>query len=225
MGTYDQQTVRLLDSYYSPLTQELARLRQRSEENQVPLILRETENFLVPYLRAKQPSHILEIGTAFGYSACLFATLLPHAEVTTIERSPYMIEEAKKTFADFSCADRIHMIEGEGSEILARLREERREPEKRFDFLFIDAAKSHYRDFLVDSEELLTENAVIVCDNILMHGLLTGDADDPGRRHRTSKKRMFEFLDYIKRREDLSVSLLRSGDGLAIIEFHDPTSH
>lgn len=220
MSIHDQRTIRLLDSYYSPLTQELARLRQRSEEDQVPLILRETENFLVPYLRAKQPSHILEIGTAYGYSACFFATLLPQARITTIERSPHMIEEAKKTFADFSYADRIQMIEGEGSEVLAQMKENPDEGH-RFDFLFIDAAKSHYRDFLIDSEDLLTEDAVIICDNILMHGILTGEAEDPGRRHRTSKKRMHEFLDYITRRQDLSVSLLRSGDGLAVIEFHD----
>ena len=225
MNHHDQRAIRLLDSYYSPLTQELARLRQRSEENQVPLILRETENFLVPYLRAKQPSHILEIGTAFGYSACFFATLLPHAHITTIERSPYMIDEAKKTFHDFSCADRIHMIEGEASEVLKQWKENPDERGDRFDFLFIDAAKSHYRDFLVDSEELLTEDAVIICDNILMHGILTGEAEDPGRRHRTSKKRMHEFLDYITRREDLSVSLLRSGDGLAVIEFHDQATY
>ena len=90
-----------------------------------------------------------------------------------------------------------------------------------FDFIFIDAGKSHYRDFFDRAEQLAAPGALIVCDNILMHGWTVDRSYEGARRHRTNVKYMRQFIEYINTREDLTVSLLSSGDGLAVIRLHE----
>ena len=90
-----------------------------------------------------------------------------------------------------------------------------------FDFVFIDAGKSHYREFFDRAEQLARPGALIVCDNILMHGWTVDRSYEGAKRHRTNVKYMRQFIKYISEREDLTVSLLSSGDGLAVIRLHD----
>ena len=58
-----------LEKQYKPLNEELFRLRKLNESDNVPLILRETESMLSVLLDITGPENILEIGTAYGYSA------------------------------------------------------------------------------------------------------------------------------------------------------------
>lgn len=210
----DSGVVELIESFYTPLDPQLAELRAASEKDRIPLILRETENYLTSFLKVFRPARILEIGTAYGYSAAFFARLLPECTVTTIERSPEMAETAVKNFEELGLSDRISILEGEALETLDSLAS----VPQRFDFVFIDAAKSHYREFFEASEKLCGESSVVICDNVLMRGSVADGSVDPGRRHRTSIKRMREFLQYLHNRKDLTVSLLSCGDGLAVIE-------
>ena len=90
-----------------------------------------------------------------------------------------------------------------------------------FDFIFIDAGKSHYRDFFDRAELLAAPGALIVCDNILMHGWTVDRSYEGAKRHRTNVKYMRQFIEYISKRKDLTVSLLSSGDGLAVIRLHE----
>ena len=90
-----------------------------------------------------------------------------------------------------------------------------------FDFVFIDAGKSHYKEFFDRAEQLARPGALIVCDNILMHGWTVDRSYDGAKRHRTNVKYMRQFIEYITEREDQTVSLLSSGDGLAVIRLHD----
>ena len=60
---------------------------------------------------------------------------------------------------------------------------------------------------------------MIACDNILLKGWLVEGEGKEARRHRTNIKYMRQFLDYISSRDDLDVTLLSGGDGLAVIRF------
>lgn len=218
MNITNDKVTEYINKYYRPFDDELAELRSLCEEKEIPLILRETEMFLRTLLTWKKPSAILEIGTAFGYSALFFAKYVPSASVTTMERSEYMIENAQKTFETHKEAERINLLIGDASENLTALADKG----EKFDFVFIDAAKSHYREFFDKAEKLCNPGAVILCDNILMKAYLVDNkAYEPTRRHRTSVKRMQEFIDYLYGRRDLSVSLLSDGDGLALIVLNE----
>lgn len=223
-GFTNDKVTEYLASYYRPLDDDLAALREYNESNNVPLILRETESFLSLLLDIIRPRRILEIGTAYGYSAVFFAKKMPDAVITTIDRSPHMIERARQVFDTREEGRRINFLTGSADEVLDGLIAEASNDDfARYDFVFIDAGKSHYREFFERAEKLISPDAVIVCDNILMHGWMVDSSFEGARRHRTNVKYMRQFIDYISEREDLTVSLLASGDGLAVIRANDST--
>ncbi|MBQ0018738.1 MAG: O-methyltransferase [Clostridiales bacterium] len=219
MNITNDKVTDFLNSYYKPLDKDLAELRAENEANNVPLILRETESILSILLKQLQPEHILEIGTAYGYSALFFAKALPNARITTIDRGPVMIPVATRNFESYPEGERIEFLKGDAVEMLDKLIEERKDDP--YDFVFIDAGKSHYKEFFDRAEQLCRPGAFVVCDNILMRGWIVDRSYEGGKRHRTNIKYMKQFLDYINEREDLTVSMLSSGDGLALIKFNE----
>ena len=223
MGFTNDKVTDYIGSYYKPLDDDLAELREINEENGVPLILRETEGFLSLLLDILKPRNILEIGTAYGYSALFFARKLPEATVTTIDRSAKMISAAESNFADREEGDRIRFLTGDAIEMLDMLIDEKDSGSGNalYDFVFIDAGKSHYQEFFDRAEQLTAPGAVIVCDNILMHGWTVDMSYQGAKRHRTNVKYMRGFIEHINERKDLTVSLLSSGDGLAVIRKND----
>ena len=224
MGFTSDKVTDYLSSYYRPLDEDLGEFRDLNEENGVPLILKETESFLSFLLEITKPRRILEIGTAYGYSALFFARKLPEAHITTIDRNIHMIPVASSNFEDRPEGDRIDFRIGDAESMLEEMVEEMyADPQsyEPFDFVFIDAGKSHYREFFDKAEQLSGPGAVIVCDNILMHGWTVDRSYEGAKRHRTNVKYMRQFIEYINERKDLTVSLLSSGDGLAVIRLHD----
>lgn len=221
MSVRDMPLKDLSDSHYRAFDDDLAELRRDNEEKGVPLILTETEGLLRLLTGLKKPKKILELGTAHGYSALFFARSLPDASITTIERNPVMVEAAKAEFAKRPESSRIDLCTGDAASILDGLiaEFENADDSRKFDFVFIDASKSHYREFFEAVEKICTRDAVIVCDNILLKGWIVEADGSAAKRHRTSIKYMKQFLDYLDARKDLDVSILTGGDGLAIIRF------
>ena len=218
MSFTNEKVTEYISSYYRPLDEDIARFREFNESNNVPLILRETESFLSLLLDLVKPQNILEIGTAYGYSALFFAKKLPEAHITTIDRNEHMIPVAAENFASREEGRRIDFRIGDAAVILEEMIAESTADNFRpFDFVFIDAGKSHYREFFDRAEQLSKSGAVIVCDNVLMHGWTVDRSYVGAKRHRTNVKYMRQFIEYISSREDLTVSLLASGDGLAVI--------
>ncbi len=220
MAVIDEKLKDFIDGFHEPVDGELLQLRLSDEAEEVPLIMRETEAVLRLLLGFLRPKRILELGTAHGYSALFFAKLLPDARVTTIDRNPYMIDTAKDNFSNHREGERIEFRTGDALETLKAIRDEfsDQNDDKKYDFVFIDAAKSHYKDFFDIIEDISTLDAYIVCDNILLKGWIAEGQGKDAKRHRTNIKYMRQFLEYIKEREDLDVTILSSGDGMAIIK-------
>ena len=223
MSFTNEKVTEYLDSFYKAPDEDLRNYRELNEKIGVPLILRETESLLSLLLEMTNPSRVLEIGTAYGYSALYFAKKLPSAHITTIDRNPHMIPAAEAAFAERTEGERIRFIQGEAGAMLDQLiaDNEASDTPELYDFIFIDAGKSHYREFFDKAEKLSSSGAMIVCDNILMHGWTVDRSYEGAYRHRTNVKYMRQFIEYITEREDLTVSLLASGDGLAIIKLHE----
>jgi len=212
-----------VDRQHKAVDDDLAALRRANEEEGVPLILAETEEILGILTSLTRPKRILEIGTAHGYSSLFFAKKLPDAHVTTIERNPVMVEAARAEFASRKEAERIDFRVGDALEILDSLVAELSDADEseKYNFVFIDAAKSHYREFFEAAEKICTKDALIVCDNILLKGWIVQAEGSAAKRHRTSIKYMKKFLEYLRMRDDLEVSVLTGADGFAIIRFLD----
>ena len=176
-----------IDAFYEEPDDDLLELRSFAEEHYVPIILKDTEELLRLLLAMHKPTRILEIGTAIGYSACFFARTCPDCRITTIERDEDLYRTAVSNLKQLGCADRIDCICGEASQVLKELGEKIKDPETEgYDFVFIDASKSHYLEFWELCLPLVTDDAVIICDNVLMKGMTAYKVDLKLPRYETS---------------------------------------
>jgi len=76
---------------------------------------------LATLVQAAAAKRILEIGCGLGYSALWLAHAAPDATVETIERFPEHAEMARGFALEFGLAERVRILLGEGSDILAGL--------------------------------------------------------------------------------------------------------
>lgn len=213
MNITNELVTSYINEYYKPLNEELGKLRTAGESDRVPIILKETEILLGTLLDLKKPAKILEIGTAIGYSGIYFAVKCPDAEVYTIEKDEFAYNAARGNISGFGLQDTIHQFLGDGQEQVEKIRDK---GIKDFDFIFIDAAKSHYKRFLEAALEVAADGALIVSDNILQKGMTVSDTYDEGRKHKTNIRKMREYVEFISNDSQLLTSLLSVGDGLAV---------
>ncbi len=129
--------------------------------------------------RLRSARQILELGTLGGYSTIWLARALPSdGLLVTLELSPDYAEVAR---ANIARAGLDHLVEqriGPAIETLPELVAEGRGP---FDFIFIDADKVSYPDYLPWTLELSAPGTVIVADNLVRGGAVIDPAskDDP----------------------------------------------
>ena len=205
-----------IENLYTNRNEELLELRGFAEQNHVPIIMKDTEGLLKTLMKLKKPAHVLEIGTAVGYSSCVFADACG-CQVTTVETNEEMADIAEENIRNFGLDNKINVVRGDARDLLRQLQNLTESEEKgQFDIVFIDAAKSHYRDFWDLSLPLLTNEGVIICDNVLQKGMTASDEFDTKKRYKTSIKKMREFLIYINGLENVETTVLPVGDGVSV---------
>lgn len=92
------------------ITLTLRNLKKIGLENHIPNITEENAEFLKKLIVEKNPKHILEIGTANGYSTLQFASILPEtSDITTIEYAWNMHNFAVENFRNCKIRN-IHAI-------------------------------------------------------------------------------------------------------------------
>lgn len=188
----------------------LYEIEKEARKEQVPIIRTEMKNLLKVLLQIKKPKKILEVGTAVGFSSLFMSRYLePGATITTIERYEPRIEKAKENFEKADEKKCITLLEGDAIEILKEL-------EESYDFIFMDAAKGQYINFLPDILRLLNKDGLLVSDNALQEGELVKSRYAVTRRNRTIHSRMREYLYTITHMEGLSTVILPIGDGVTI---------
>lgn len=208
---HDMESSRVSDfiRQYVPVRDpELRRLRDKAEEDKVPVIREEAEAFLKTVIELIKPHRILELGTAVGYSAISMLKMAgDDCIIDTIEDWGPRISEARANISDAKAKDRIHLIEGDALFKMSELRES-------YDLIFIDAAKAQYPDYLKEAMRLTHPGSVIIADNIFQDGEIMESKYIVERRDRTIHKRIREFLDTASGDDRLETSLIPLGDGL-----------
>lgn len=195
----------------APFEEGLADLEAYANELGIPIIPHETAKFLDFFCASIQPSQILEIGTAIGFSASLMVQHLDEeGHLTTIDRYPKMFERAKDNFAKLGLEDRITLLEGDAQDILPTL-------DGAYDLIFMDSAKSKYVDFLPDCLRLLKENGVIIIDDVFQGGTVLDDEAEIPKRVRTIHRKLNRLFDTVLADQNLKSCLLPLGDGLLMI--------
>lgn len=110
---------------------------------------------------------ILEIGALGGYSGiCLVRGLREEGHLTSLELKEEYAQLAHENLQRAGFGDRVTYYTGEALKSLDQLEKN----EKRFDFIFIDADKENYPNYLEWSLRLVNPGALIVGDNVLQRG-------------------------------------------------------
>ena len=120
--------------------------------------------------RAQNARRILEIGTLGGYSTIWLARALPpDGRLVTLELEPKHAAVARANVARAGLGEKVDVRVGPALESLKKLVAEKREP---FDFVFIDADKTGYPDYLTWSLKLAHRGTMIIADNVVRDGAI-----------------------------------------------------
>jgi predicted O-methyltransferase YrrM len=128
--------------------------------------------------RMRGARNILEIGTLGAYSTIWLARALPaDGRLVTLEYDPKHAEVARGNLERAGLAAVVDLREGAALATLPLLATEGLAP---FDFIFIDADKPAYPDYLVWALRLSGRGSVIVADNVVRKGaVIEADSKDP----------------------------------------------
>lgn len=199
-----------INSLYSGNTKFLDQVEEEALRSGVPIIRKETQSLLRFLLGMCRPVKILEVGTAVGFSALFMSEYAPEGcRITTIENYEKRIPVARENFARAGKSDCITLLCGDAMEVLKHL-------EESYDFIFMDAAKGQYPGYLPEVLRLLAPGGVLVSDNVLQDGDIIESRFAVERRNRTIHARMREYLYMLTHCEELTTSVLTTGDGMTV---------
>ncbi|WP_352399043.1 O-methyltransferase [Anaerotignum sp.] len=188
----------------------LGEIQREANAANVPIVPLETARLISVLLTMKRPKHILEIGTAVGFSAGLMSRYLqPGGTVTTIDRFEVMLKDARPNIKRMGLEDTITILEGDAADILPTL-------EGPYDVIFLDAAKGQYSSFLPHCLRLMPVGGILIVDDVLQGGTIAQTRYCVPRRQRTIHKRLRTFLWDITHNEALETSIIPIGDGMAL---------
>lgn len=191
-------------------TELLNEIERQALESDVPVIRKETQSCLKLFLAIKKPQRILEVGTAVGFSAILMKTYNPvDCKITTIENYGKRIEAAHANLKRAGMEEDITLIEEDAAQALQQL-------SGTYDFVFMDAAKGQYLSYLPHVLRLLSDDGLLISDNILQDGDIIESRYAVKRRNRTIHKRMRDYLYELTHHELLTTAVLPVGDGIAV---------
>lgn len=193
-----------------PFSEKLHELEQDARKRNIPIISHETASLLGVLFTMNPPKNILEIGTAIGFSACFMSQYLqPGGKITTIDRFPVMLQEARPNIDALGLNEVIEIREGDAADIVPTLTGP-------YDVVFLDGAKGQYPSFLQNCLPLLSVGGLLIADDVLQEGELAKSRFDVPRRQRTIHKRMRSFLWDISHMDCLQSAIVPVGGGLAI---------
>jgi len=173
-----------------------------------PVLPGESAQLLKLLITLAKPKKILEIGTNIGYSAGIMLSAAPQARLYTIEMEEDTAHRAEENFKQAGFSERATIYIGKAEEILSYMTGS-------YDFIFLDGPKGHYLLLLDYLLPLLADDGVLVCDNVLFRGMVTGDRK-PKRRKETICKKLDLFLKEISNNPQLITSVLPIGDGMSV---------
>jgi len=214
------RTLNLNDQLYAYLQRVSLReadvlIRLRAETMRLPMavmqISPEQGQFMALLLKIMGARRCLEVGTFTGYSALACALALPpDGEVVTLDISEEWTAIARRFWADAGVTGKIRLHLGPAGDALRQLRRDSREGT--FDFMFIDADKPRYADYVEQGFHLVRAGGLIAIDNVLW----SGNVADPGvaDADTVALRKLNEQLHGDLR---FDLSMLPIGDGLTLL--------
>jgi len=143
----------------------LLAIEEEARQEGIPIIGPVVGELLYILASAIQPKHVLELGTATGYSAIYLARACEGSGglLVTVERDKGMVARAQANFEKAGIQQRVEIRVEDAIEEMARMKGP-------FDLIFVDIDKESYADALPHCHRLLRSGGVLVADNVGFQG-------------------------------------------------------
>lgn len=208
MITEELQTY--IEKKIQPRNELLQEMEEFAKVDNVPIMELIGIEALLQLLRIHNPSVILEVGAAIGYSALRMSFALPKAKIITIERDENRAKRAEAFIKRAEKSSDVILVQGDALEVQEIIK-----AHGPFDAIFIDAAKGQYQRFFEIYTQYLNHNGIIITDNILFKGLVCQEQIE-NKRIRSLVKKIDGFNDWLMNHPDYDTAILPVGDGIAI---------
>lgn len=176
-------------------------------EFDIPIMQKDGIEFFQKLIVENNIKSILEIGSAIGYSAIQLARLDKDITITTIERDDSRYEQAVINIEKSGLKNQITIHHADALEI---------EIEGKYDCIFIDAAKAQYIKFFEKYEKNLSDNGLILSDNLSFHGFVEDPTKKMSRNLRQLVGKIKRYITWLENNEQYDTLFIHEGDGLAI---------
>lgn len=212
IGSQDRDWI---ESISEPLHPALAAIEAAAEPEQIPILDREAGRVLAVLAAGRR--RICEIGTAIGYSTLWMAMAQgAGSQIVTVDPDRARTDLARGFWRQAGVAiGRIEVVNKPALEAFAAADPMLAGP---FDMAFIDAIKGEYRAYVEALLPRLVQGALVVADNVLWSGRLSGARKPDREDDRTEALRAFDTAMLNDPR--FQTTILPVGDGLLVAHFH-----
>jgi len=190
-----------------PLLKELAEETSKLGRVSQMQVSAEEGTLMGILVRALGVRSAVEVGTFTGYSSlCVARALPPEGRLLCCDVNAEWTAIARRYWERAGVADKITLRLGPALETLRSLA-----ATTRFDFAFIDADKTNYRNYYEECLKRVRSDGLILIDNVLWSGRVIdpSDSSDDTRAIR-------EFNDFIAGDERVEAVMIPVADGLTI---------
>lgn len=200
-----------IESKAKPLAPALAAIEVAAQPEGIPIVNRDAGRVLSVLAAGRR--RIVEVGTAYGFSTLWLALGQPaDGTIVTIDPDRSRTDLARGWWREAGIADaRITVVSAPALEAFAAAADPALAGP--FDLAFIDAIKQEYGAYLEALVPRLAPNALVVADNVLWSGRVSGANQSTGDE-RTDALRAFDTALLADPRFDATI--LPVGDGLLI---------
>ena len=178
----------------------------------IPVMQREGLEFMIEIFKHHNCHCCLEIGSAIGYSAMMLVSNINNFKVETIELNDERYFEAINNIKDNNLQEKIIIHHDDALEFDCNSL-----VLKKYDCLFIDAAKAQYQKFFEKYIGLIKEDGVCIVDNLDFHGMIFDIENIKNRNTKQLVKKIKRFKDWIFNNDEYDVTYYHVGDGICVI--------
>ena len=165
-------------------------------------------HFLHLITKVSKIKNVLEIGTFTGLSTLSISLALPNnGSLIALDKNETTNKVAVGFFKKANQQIKIKTIIKPALDSLNQLKKNN----KIFDMVFIDADKENYKNYYINSLDLINKDGLIIIDNVLWHGEVV---DTTKNDKLTNIIRDFNF--YVKNDKNTEQIILPLGDGFTV---------
>lgn len=184
-------------------------IKKYAKDNRVPIITDEGLNFLIAKIKQYEANNILELGSAIGYSAINMALVNNNIYIDTIEKDNERYLCALSNIDKMELNKQINILNMDANEF---------ESDKVYDLIFLDLAKSQYEKMINKFYNNLSDNGIIIVDNLVLYGLVLEEEVKARRRVRKLVEKIKKFREDIVLDKRFDVYFYDDiGDGMGML--------